>query len=478
MIFKQYRYEPLGQASYLVASSSNKQGFVIDPIADLGPDFYVLDAADLGVSLAGVLETHVHADYISCAREISAAAGVPHYLHESLAGRARYSFATLTDGQELTVGEVRLRVVYTPGHTPEHVSYLVFDASRGEQPWFVLTGDSLMAGDVGRPDLLVGDERLDLIGEEERARTLYLSVKERLFTLPDHVEVYPNHFGASSCGGANLSGKAASTIGLERLYNLPMAQPNAEAFAEFVKATSREAPDDYRRIKAINLGLAEKQDAASAVALNVQAVERAVSHGAIVLDVRPALRFAAGHVPGAVDLQFNRPDLADRALLALPTDLEIIVHGEPEAVAIEAVGLLVGAGFRVAGYLRGGWAAWEGAGKPVSRLGVLSVKDLHDHIADFQVIDARERHEYRMGHIEGAFLLPSSSAWATASIAPHDLALAVHCGDVARSGLVASILTRAGRNVSLVAGGMNAWREHGYPEVRETADTKQTKMVQ
>lgn len=474
MIFKQYRYEPLGQASYLVASSETKQGFVVDPIADLGPEHYLLDAADLGVMLAGVLETHVHADYVSCARKLSAASGVPHYLHESLVGRARYSFATLADGQELTVGEVRLRVLYTPGHTPEHVSYLVFDAGRGEQPWFVLTGDSLLAGDVGRPDLLVGDERLDVMGEEERARTLYLSIKERLFTLPDHVEVYPNHFGGSSCGGANLSGKAASTIGLERLYNLPMAQPNAQAFAEFVKATSREAPDDYRRIKAINLGLAEKQDIASTVALNLQEVERALTLGAIVLDVRPALRFAAGHIPGAVNLQFNRADLADRAQLSLPAELEVIIHGEPDAVATEAVDLLKGADFRVAGYLRGGLAAWEGAGKPVSRLRVLSVKDLHERISNFQVIDARERDEYRRGHIEGAFLLPSSSAWANASSVP-DLALAVHCGEVARSGLVASILTRAGRNASLVAGGMNAWREQGYPEVRETTKAEQTR---
>ncbi len=469
MIFKQYRYEPLGQASYLVASSTNMQGFVVDPIADLGSDFYLLDAADLGVSLAGVLETHVHADYISCARELSAAAGAPHYLCQSLAGRARYSFAKLTDGQELSLGEVRLRVLYTPGHTPEHVSYLVFDASRGEQPWFVLTGDSLMAGDVGRPDLLVGDERLDVMGEEERARTLYLSIKERLFTLPDHVEVYPNHFGGSSCGGANLSGKAVSTIGLEKLYNLPMAQPNAQAFAEFVKATSREVPDDYRRIKAINLGQVNEHSELAEPGLSPAAVAAALAEGAVVLDVRTPLRYAAGHLPGAINLQFNRADLADRAELALPTELQLLIHGEPEAVAREAARILRAAGFRVRGHLAGGLESWRVTGHPVEHLQVISVDDLHQHQTEYQVVDARERHEYRRGHIGGALLLPSGEAWARAEELDTSRPLAVHCAEYARSALVASIIARRGHEVALVAGGMNAWREHGYPVTGEPA---------
>lgn len=467
MIFKQYRYEPLGQASYLVASSETKQGFVVDPIADLGPEHYLLDAADLGVLLAGVLETHVHADYVSCARELSAASGVPHYLHESLFGRARYSFATLAVGQELTVGEVRLRVLYTPGHTPEHVSYLVFDASRGEQPWFVLTGDSLLAGDVGRPDLLVGDERLDVMGEGERASTLYLSIKERLFTLPDHVEIYPNHFGGSSCGGANLSGKAASTIGLEKLYNLPMAQPNAQAFAEFVKATSREAPDDYRRIKAINLGHVDQRLELAEPSLSPAAVDSALAEGAVVLDVRTPLRYAAGHLPGAINLQFNRADLADLAELALPADLQLLVHGEPEAVAREAVRILRNAGFRVRGQLAGGLEGWHATGHPVERLQVISVDELRRDETEYQVVDAREGYEYRRGHIGGALLLPSTQAWARAEALDTTRPLAVHCAEQTRSALVASILARRGREVALVAGGMNAWRERGYPEIME-----------
>ncbi len=469
MIFKQYRYEPVGQASYLVASSTNKEGFVIDPIADLGPDFYALDAADLGVVLAGVLETHVHADYISCARELSAAAGVPHYLHESLAGRARYSFATLADDQELTLGEVRLRVLYTPGHTPEHACYLVFDDSRGEQPWFVLTGDSLMAGDVGRPDLLLGDERLDLMGEEERALALYRSIKGRLFTLPDHVEVYPNHYGGSSCGGANLSGKAASTIGLEKLYNLPMSQPDAQSFAAFVKATSRQLPDDYRRIKAINLGQVDQHSELTEPGLSPAAVASALAEGAIVLDVRTPLRHAAGHLPGAINLQFNRADLADRAQLALPAELDLVVHGEPEAVAREAARLLRDAGFRVRGQLAGGLDAWHVTGHAVERLQVMSVDQLHRHQTEYQVVDARERHEYRRGHINGALLLPSAEAWARADALDTSRPLAVHCVEHARGALVASILARRGGEVALVAGGMSAWRERGYRVTEEPA---------
>jgi len=472
VIFKQFRFEPAAQASYLLACGAVKQGFVVDPIFDLGSDFYLLEAADLGVTLVGVLETHLHADYVSGARDLARRARVPHYVHESALGRVSYPFWPLKDGELLSAGQVEIEVLWTPGHTPEHVSYLVTDRGRGAEPWFVLTGDSLLVGDVGRPDLLVGDARLDVMDEGERAATLYRSIKERLFRLPDHVEVYPNHYGGSSCGGVNLSGKASSTIGLEKVLNLPMLQPDAAGFAAFVRETSRPVPEGYRRLKAINLGLLDKEDRVTATALTGQAVEKAQAHGAVVLDVRPALRFAAGHLPGAVNLQFNRADLADRALLALPTDLEIIIHGEPEALAVEAVELLTGAGFRVAGYLDGGLSVWEDAGKPVSRLQVLSVADLQERIDHFQVIDARERHEYRRGHIEGAFLLPSSAAWIDASKAPNHLALAVHCGDVARSGLVASILERAGRDVRLVAGGMNAWREQGYPEVSEIASER------
>ena len=260
MIFKQYRFEPLAQASYLIACARAKEAFVIDPIADSGPDFYVLDAADLGLSIVGVFETHLHADYVSCARELAEMNGVPHYLHESAGELVTYDFTPIADGQVLSVGKIDVQALHTPGHTPEHTAYLVTDRSRSDDPWFVLTGDSLFVGDVGRPDLLLGDAVRDVMDETERAATQFTTVRERLFTLPDHVEVFPNHYGGSTCGGVNMSGKAGSTIGFEKRFNLAMQRGSAEEFAAFVKETAKPFPDNYGRIKSYNLGLISKEE--------------------------------------------------------------------------------------------------------------------------------------------------------------------------------------------------------------------------
>jgi len=260
MIFKQYRYEKLAQASYLIGCARAKEGVIVDPSDDLGAETYVLDAADLGLSIVGVFETHVHADYVSCARELSEMVGVPLYLHESARGLVTYDFTPFKDGEVFEVGKIRIQAIHTPGHTPESTSYLVADRARSEEPWFVLTGDALFVGDVGRPDLLVGDQALDVMDEATRARTQSESISQKLFALPGHVEVFPTHYGGSTCGGVNMSGKVSSTIAFERQFNLAMRQPDAEAFARFVKETSKPFPENYARIKSYNLGLISREE--------------------------------------------------------------------------------------------------------------------------------------------------------------------------------------------------------------------------
>lgn len=258
MMFKQFCHEPLGQASYLLGCMRAKEGIVVDPADALGTDFYVVEAADLGLNIVGVAETHVHADYISCARELAGMTGSPHYLHE--AAPVVYDHHALKDGDVIRVGQVKVQALHTPGHTPEHTSFLVTDTARSQEPWFVLTGDSLFVGDVGRPDLLVGDQALDVHDQAERARRQFRSIKDRLFNLPDTVEVYPNHYGVSTCGGVNMSGKVSSTIAYERNYNLAMRQPDEEAFARFVADTAKPLPDNYERIKSYNLGLIDRAE--------------------------------------------------------------------------------------------------------------------------------------------------------------------------------------------------------------------------
>jgi glyoxylase-like metal-dependent hydrolase (beta-lactamase superfamily II) len=263
MIFKQYRHEPLAQLSYLVGCARAKEAVVIDPTDALGAESYVLDAADLGLSIVGVLETHVHADYVSCGRELAAMAGVPLRLHEAAVRLVKYDFTPFASDEVFEIGKVRVQALFTPGHTPEHTSFLVTDRGRTDDPWFVLTGDCLFVGDVGRPDLLVGDTTLDVMDEATRARTLYASV-QRLFALPEYVEVFPGHYGGSTCGGVNMSGKVSTTIGFERRFNLAMRQPDADAFARFVKETAKPFPANYTRIKSYNLGLITKDELAGA----------------------------------------------------------------------------------------------------------------------------------------------------------------------------------------------------------------------
>ncbi|GAC1658275.1 MAG: hypothetical protein NVS9B1_17840 [Candidatus Dormibacteraceae bacterium] len=261
MILKQFRYEPLGQASYLVGCIRSREAVVVDPISNLGPDFYVLEAADLGLSITSVLETHIHADFVSCGRDLAEMTGATYRLHES--APVRFEFQPIRDGEVIELGKLRLEAIHTPGHTPDHTCFLVTDTSRSGDPWFLLSGDSLFVGDVGRPDLLLDEPGADVMGEEERAALQFHSIHERLFSLPGHVEVYPNHFGGSSCGGVNMSGKASSTIHFEKIHNLAMQQPDAKSFAAFVAETAKPFPEDYRRIKSINLGLIEAEAVAA-----------------------------------------------------------------------------------------------------------------------------------------------------------------------------------------------------------------------
>jgi hydroxyacylglutathione hydrolase len=264
MVFKQFRYEPLAQASYLVGCSRAKEAFIVDPIGNLGPDFYVLEAADLGLNITGVLETHVHADYISCARTLAQMCGCPHHLGERALDIVRYQFAPVADGEVLRLGMVEVAVIATPGHTPEHAAYLITDKARSTDPWSILTGDSLLVGDVGRPDLVVSDSPVAVMDDVQRAQAQWLSIREKIFALPEHVEVYPAHYGGSTCGGVNLSGKASSTIWFEKRHNRALAQETVQSFAAFVRETTRPFPGEYTRIKSINLGLrdAERDDAA------------------------------------------------------------------------------------------------------------------------------------------------------------------------------------------------------------------------
>jgi len=259
VFFRQILDEANGCASYMIGCAGSGDVVVVDPLESVGADEYVLAAADRGMRIVRVIETHLHADHASAARTVAEAAGAPVSLHEG--ADVDYAFEPLREGDTIAVGNALLQVLHTPGHTPESISLLVFDAARSRDvPWLVLTGDSLLVGDVARPDLVL-DAAPDAAEVRGRARTLYRSVHDRLAALPEGVEVFPGHFGASACGGRYLSAKPSSTIGFERAANAALRASSEEAFIEFVLGNLRPQPEGYRDIKRRNMG----RDAAPAV---------------------------------------------------------------------------------------------------------------------------------------------------------------------------------------------------------------------
>lgn len=257
MLFRQLMDPARGCASYLLGCPRSHAALVVDPLAALGLEAYLAEAADLGLSIDRVVDTHLHADHRTLGPDLAAELDVPYSLHDSARNLVRHRCRFLSDGDELDFGALRVRVLHTPGHTPDSISLLVTDRSRSDEPWLLLSGDTLLVGDVGRPDLIVGDPTLDVWDAEERAMRLYHSIHDRLLPLPDYVEVYPGHFGGSACGGIHMSGKAASTIGFERRFNLALQRKDAVSFRDFVAKGLKPQPEAFATIKRANLGLGE-----------------------------------------------------------------------------------------------------------------------------------------------------------------------------------------------------------------------------
>src|SRR5712692_1070541 len=299
MYLKQLVRDESGCASYLVGSLQEGRCAVVDPQWAIEP--YLQAAAAKGLRITHVLETHLHADHVSGARRLAEQTGAEIAIHEAAA--VAYPHRALHDGDVVPLGEVELRVLHTPGHRPENVSYLVTDGERATEPCAVLTGDSLFIGGIGRPDL----------GGEARAyaATLYESLFGKLLTLPDFVNVYPAHVGGSSCG-AGLSGATSSTIGFERRYNYAAQPRSVEQFVELVTGDLPPQPGNFETIVRKNRGL-EPVAEPKGTPLSPAAVHNLLASGgeggeqAMVLDARDVEAFGAGHLPGAVNVPLRGP---------------------------------------------------------------------------------------------------------------------------------------------------------------------------
>ena len=457
MYFKQFYLACLAHASYLIGSDG--EAAVVDPQRDV--DEYIEHAQAHGLTIKYVIETHLHADFVSGHRELAARTGAMIVFGEK-AGAA-FPHRAVRDGEEITIGNVVLKLIATPGHTPEGICVLVTDPQVSDQPQKVLTGDTLFIGDVGRPDLAGGKGYTP----QMMAAMLYDSLHEKLLRLPDHVEVYPAH-GAGSMCGRNMSNDTTSTIGEQRKFNYALRQMTKDEFVAMMTADLPEAPAYFPRDAEINRsGARDLSELSPPLALTAEQVAKLYLDGYVLLDVRSAADFGAGHVPTSINIGLGG-QFAIWAGSLIPLTAAIVIIADTEAQIAESAIRLARVGIEnVKGYLSGGIEAWCQAGFELRTIRQVTVDELNDQMtkAELQIIDVRRRPEYESGHVPLALHAPLSKLEQNIDkllVDPLKLT-AVICAGGYRSSAATSILEQHGfTNLLNVTGGTGAWISAGY----------------
>ena len=455
MLFRQIIHEDLGCASYLVADRESGVAVVVDPQWEVEP--YRRLARLHGVRIGHVLETHNHADHVSGHGRLVRQTGATVHVHEE--AEAEYAHEPFADGWRLTLGDLTVEAIHSPGHRPEHTCFLLSDASRGGAPWALLSGDSLFIGDVARPDLA--------IEPREGARQMFNSLHGRLLELPDEVEVWPGHLGGSLCGGAGIDLKSSSTIGFERAHNEALAITAEDEFVESATCSLPDRPPNVEQIVAINRGPLIS-GFGTPLPMTPFEVEEAVAAGAVVIDGRTNEQFDEAHIAGALSTSAYDTGFATKVSRVAPPGVEIIVVAAHDVDECEASELLAAVGLRVRGYLEGGMTAWRIDGRPVERIELIDPAELARRVGDAAdgplILDVREDSEYEAEHIPGSVHIPYGSLAKRVDELPRDRPVATICRGGKRSGLAASILQREGfADVIHVGKGVGAWRAAGNP---------------
>ena len=457
MFFKQFYLGCLAHASYLIGSHG--EAVVVDPQRDV--DQYITEAGTQGLQIKYVVETHLHADFVSGHRELASRTGAQIVFGEK-AG-ATFAHKPVRDGDELKVGDITLRILETPGHTPEGISIVVIDPTVSPQPQMVLTGDTLFIGDVGRPDLAGARGHT----AEEMAGMLYDSLHGKLLTLPDEVGVFPAH-GAGSMCGRNISKETSSTIGEQRRYNYALKSMAREEFVRMMTTDLPEAPAYFSSDAEINrTGAAPLDQLPRPAGLSPVEVKNAKEKGDLILDVRSSGAFGAGHVPGSLNIGLTG-QFASWAGSLIPLGTSIVIVAEDETGVDEAVTRLARVGIdSVRGYLNGGIYAWNQAGFETATITQMPVDELHHQIiegADLQIVDVRRPGEFQSGHAAGARNLTLAHLVEHVAELDAERPTAVICQSGYRSSAGASLLQRLGfSQVFNVVGGTSAWIGAGYP---------------
>ncbi len=454
MIFRQITHDDLGCASYLIGDEHAGVAAVVDPRFEI--DAYLELAWYMGVRIEHIFETHNHADHVSGHGRLAAATGAAIHIHRE--AQPSYEHLPFDDGDEFALGALTVRALHTPGHRPEHTAFALVDTRRGAEPWAVLTGDSLFVGDIARPDLAVD--------EEEGARGIFRSLRDRLLALPGEVEVWPGHLGGSMCGGPGMDMKIASTIGYERDHNPTLEIADEDAFVAESLAGLGPQPPNFHAIVELNRGPLVTAGV-EVHPLAPRQVESKRAGGALLVDVRTDLQFDDAHIPGSVANPMTRAGFGSKLAWLADPEQEIVFVGRDDADGRRAGRLAVAVGLRrLGGFLHGGMTSWRQEGREVQRIERLAVDDLParlDEAPETQVLDVRERAEWDAGHIPGSVFTPWHDIGALPDGLDPDRPIAVICASGQRAATGASLVQRfgAGRVIHVTDGGVPAWERLG-----------------
>ena len=464
----------LAQASYLLGCTETGEALVIDPNRDV--DQYLVLAASLNLRVAHVTETHIHADFCSGARELAARAKAKLYLSDEGGDEWRYAFAAsegavlLHDGDRFTAGRISIQVLHTPGHTPEHLTFLVTDGAAATEPIAAVTGDFVFVGDVGRPDLL---ERAAGVGGtmDASARTLFRSL-QRFKLQPDWLQIWPGHGAGSACG-KGLSAIPQSTVGYERRFNWAFGVTDETEFGRMVLAGQPEPPKYFGTMKRVNReGPRLLGGLPRPVPVAAERVVEVVDSGGLVIDTRTAAEYASGHIPGTINIPFNN-GFTTWAGWVLPYDRDVhLLSARADGRQAEgAMRDLAMIGLdRVAGSFGAeALGAWAGAGRALTTITRITARDLAERMARgaAAVVDVRSRAEWDAGHIPGVHNIPAGEVADRIGELPETRPLVVHCQGGTRSAIAASLLHARGlTDVLDLPGGYAEWEREGLSTER------------
>ncbi|MDQ6827979.1 MAG: MBL fold metallo-hydrolase [Gemmatimonadota bacterium] len=464
MIFRRIYDEALAQASYLVACEACDEAIIVDPNRDV--EQYIDMARREGVRIAHVTETHIHADFVSGARELAAATGAQLWLSGEGGADWQYAFAKssgarlLHDGDTITLGAVRVTAMHTPGHTPEHLTFLVTDGATAETPVGALTGDFIFVGEVGRPDLL--ERAAGKAGSMEvSARDLFRSLT-RFAALPDHLQIWPGHGAGSACG-KSLGAMPQSTLGYERIANWALAPQSEEAFVQAVLEGQPEPPTYFARMKRVNRdGPPELGGFRRPTRVPDASLEKVVSDGSQVIDTRPAAQFAERYVPGTINISFNKAFPTWAGWLVRYDEPLYLIADESQLDATVRALAMIGVD-NAAGWFATSAVAAESHAQSVPQM---TVAELATRVArnEVTVVDVRGRSEWEEGHLPGVINIPVGHLRERIAELPRDKPLVMQCQGGGRSAIAASVALALGMtDVINLVDGFAVWQRDGRP---------------